>query len=168
MSTSGGRRKKNRPKTKLGIPDLEHSKAAVLRSLASPDSRRGYQHAIDEFVAWYCSEPRLAFNKAVVLRYRFYLEDRGLAPGAINVRMAAVLGLPMRQQILVLSPELAAGIHRAKGVRKLGSRLGNWSTTVKHRRSSSRPIVRLLGESAIERCWLSCLVAECAAANSQS
>jgi hypothetical protein len=74
-STSGSKRKKNRPKTKLGIPDLEHSKAAVLRSLASPDSRRGYQHAIDEFVGWYCSEPRLAFNKTVVLRYRFYLEE---------------------------------------------------------------------------------------------
>ncbi|HTF66265.1 MAG TPA: hypothetical protein VK638_26625, partial [Edaphobacter sp.] len=40
--------------------------------------RRGYQHAIDEFVSWYCSEPRLAFNKTVVLRYRFYLEERGL------------------------------------------------------------------------------------------
>jgi hypothetical protein len=48
--------KKSRPKTKLGIPDLEHSKAAVLRSLGSPDSVRGYQHAMDEFVAWYCSE----------------------------------------------------------------------------------------------------------------
>src|ERR1035438_1505413 len=82
--------KKNRPKTKLEIPDLEHSKAAVLRSLGSPDSVRGYQHAIDEFVAWYCSEPRLAFNKTVVLRYRFHLEERGLAPGTINVRMAAV------------------------------------------------------------------------------
>ena len=82
--------KKSRPKIKLGIPDLEHSKAAVLRSLGSPDSVRGYQHAIDEFVAWYCSEPRLAFNKTVVLRYRFHLEERGLAPGTINVRMAAV------------------------------------------------------------------------------
>ena len=29
-SKSGSKRKKNRPKTKLGIPDLEHSKAAVL------------------------------------------------------------------------------------------------------------------------------------------
>ena len=82
-SISGTKRKKNRPKTKLGIPDLEHSKAAVLRSLASPDSRRGYQHAIDEFVAWYCSEPRLAFDKTVVLRCRFYLEERGLAPGVM-------------------------------------------------------------------------------------
>jgi site-specific recombinase XerC len=28
----------------------------------------------------------------------------------------------------LLSPELAAGIHHVKGVRKLGSRLGNWLT----------------------------------------
>jgi hypothetical protein len=68
-STNRAKCKKSRPKIKLGIPDLEHSKAAVLRSLGSPDSRRGYQHAIDEFVAWYCCEPRLAFNKTVVLRY---------------------------------------------------------------------------------------------------
>ena len=80
-STSRSKGKKNGPKIKLGIPDLEHSKAAVLRSLGSPDSRRGYHHAIDEFVAWYCSEPRLAFNKIVVLLYRFHLEERGHAPG---------------------------------------------------------------------------------------
>jgi integrase len=121
--------KKTRPKTKLGIPDLEHSKAAFLRSLGSPDSRRGYQHAIDEFVAWYCSEPRLAFNKTVVLRYRFQLEERGLAPGTINVRMAAVRRLAFEAADSgLLSPELAAGIHRVRGVRKLGSRLGNWLT----------------------------------------
>ena len=89
-TTTKAKGKKSRPETKLGIPDLEHSNAAVLRSLGSPDSVRGYQHAIDEFVAWYCSEPRLAFNKTVVLRYRFHLEERGLAPGTINVRMAAV------------------------------------------------------------------------------
>src|ERR1019366_849491 len=121
--------KKSRPKTKLGIPDLEHSKAAVLRSLGSPDSQRGYQHAIDEFVEWYCSEPRLAFNKTVVMRYRFHLEERGLAPGTINVRMAAVRRLAYEAADCgLLSPELAAGIQRVKGVRKLGSRLGNWLT----------------------------------------
>src|ERR1700760_899015 len=129
ISTSKAKGRKNRPKIKLGIPDLEHSKAAILRSLASPDSRRGYQHAIDEFVSWYCSEPRLAFNKTVVLRYRFYLEERGLAPGTINVRMAAVRRLAYEAADSgLLSPELAAGIHRVKGVRKLGSRLGNWLT----------------------------------------
>lgn len=120
----------SRLKIKLGIPDLEHSKIAVLRSLGSQDSRWGYQHAIDEFVAWFCSEPRLAFNKTVALRYRFHLEDRGLAPGTINVRLAAVRRLAYEAADAgLLSPELAAGIQRIKGVRKLGSRLGNWLTT---------------------------------------
>src|ERR1700748_22836 len=105
--------KKSRPKTKLGIPDLEMSKAAVLRSLGSPDSRRGYQHAIDEFVAWYCSEPRLAFNKTVVLRYRINLQERGLAPGTINVRMAAVRRLAFEAADSgLLSTEMAGGIYR--------------------------------------------------------
>jgi hypothetical protein len=128
-STNAAKCKKSRPKIKFAIPDLEHSKAAVLRSLGSPDSRRECQHAIDEFAAWYCSEPRLAFNKTVVLRYRFHLEERGLPPGTINVRMAAVRRLAYEAADSgLLGPELAAGIHRVKGVRKLGSRLGNWLT----------------------------------------
>jgi dihydroorotase-like cyclic amidohydrolase len=36
---------------------LEHAKSALLNSLTSPDAQRGYRHAIDEFVDWYCSEP---------------------------------------------------------------------------------------------------------------
>jgi hypothetical protein len=36
-----------RPKTKLGLPDLDHSKSAVLNSLRSPESKRGYRHAIE-------------------------------------------------------------------------------------------------------------------------
>ena len=148
--------KKSRPKIKLGIPDLEHSKNAVLRSLGSPDSRRGYQHAIDEFVAWYCSEPRLAFNKTVVLRYRFHLQERGLAPGTINARLAAVRRLAYEAADAgLLSPELAAGIHRVKGVRKLGSRLGNWLTA-----GDSSAMARPLLENVIERLWLSFSVAD--------
>jgi hypothetical protein len=111
-STSRAKGKKNRPKIKLGIPDLEHSKAAVLRNLGSPESRRGYKHAIDEFVDWYCSERRLAFNRTVVLRYRFHLEERGLAPGTISVRMDAVRRLAYEAADCgLLSPDLAAGIH---------------------------------------------------------
>lgn len=53
-STKSANGKESRPKIKLGILDLEHSKNAVLRSLGSPDWRRGYKHAIDEFDAWYC------------------------------------------------------------------------------------------------------------------
>ena len=61
----------------LRLPDLDHSKLAVLNSLGSPGSRRVYEFALDQFIAWYCSEPRLAFNRIVVTRYRMYLEGRG-------------------------------------------------------------------------------------------
>jgi hypothetical protein len=72
------------------VPDLEQSKIAVENSLAAASSQESYAHAIDEFIGWYCSEPRLAFNRTVVLRYRFYLEQKNLAPSTINVRLAAV------------------------------------------------------------------------------
>ena len=82
--------KPKRSKTKLGLPDLDHSKSAVLDSLRSLESKRGYRHAMDEFIQWYCSEPRLSFNKTVVTRYRIALENRHLAAGTINGRLAAV------------------------------------------------------------------------------
>ena len=49
----------------LRLPDLDHCKRAVLNSLGSPASRRVYEYAIDQFIAWYYSEPRLAFNRIV-------------------------------------------------------------------------------------------------------
>src|SRR3982074_221899 len=123
------RRRRNSTKSVLRLPDLEHAKAAVLNSLNSADAKRGYRHAIDEFVDWYCSEPRLAFNRIVVLRYRSYLESRQLAPGTVNLRLGAVRRLAYEAADCgLLSSDLAAGIRRVKGVKKLGVRLGNWLT----------------------------------------
>ena len=74
----------------LRLPDLDHCKSAVLNSLGSPASRRVYEYAIDQFIAWYCSEPRLAFNRIVIVRYRMYLESRPLAANTINQQLATV------------------------------------------------------------------------------
>ena len=113
-----------RPRRTLRLPDLEHAKAAVLNSLTSADAQRGYRHAIDEFVDWYCSEPRLAFNRTVVLRYRSHLETRQLAPGTIKLRLGAVRRLAYETADCgLLSADLAAGIRRVKGVKNLGVRL---------------------------------------------
>ena len=84
------RKKRRPPKRSLALPDLEQTKSAVLNSLTSKSGQRTYDHAINEFVDWYCSEPRLAFNRTVVLRYRIHLEQRQLAPTTINLRLAAV------------------------------------------------------------------------------
>ena len=118
-----------KPKRVLRLPDLDHAKTAVLNTLGSPDSEHSYRFAIDDFIAWYCSEPRLAFNKTVVLRYRLQLEARHLSPSTINARLAAVRRLPYEAADSgLLSPELAASIRRVKGPKKLGVRLGNWLT----------------------------------------
>jgi hypothetical protein len=71
-------KRKRTPKAVLRLPDLEQSKSAVLNSLASQSSQRSYDHAIRKFIEWYCSEPRLAFNKTVVTRYRIFLEAGAL------------------------------------------------------------------------------------------
>jgi site-specific recombinase XerD len=126
--------KRSRAKTILRLPDLEQSKNAVLNSLAAASSQESYGHTIEEFIGWYCSEPRLAFNRSVVLRYRFFLEQKNLAPSTINVRLAAVRRLAHEAADTgLLSPELAAGIGRVKGAKRLGVRIGNWLTVEQSR-----------------------------------
>ena len=151
--------KPKRAKTILRLPDLEHAKTAVLNSLNSSDAQRGYRHAIDEFVDWYCSEPRLAFNRIVVLRYRSYLEARKLAPGTINLRLGAVRRLAYEAADCgLLSSDLAAGIRRVKGVRNLGVRLGNWlSAEQSHALWQSPDTQRLKGKR--DRALLALLLA---------
>jgi len=128
----------------LRLPDLDHSKLAVLNSLGSPGSRRVYEFALHQFIAWYCSEPRLAFNRIVVTRYRMHLESRGLAANTINQQLAAVRRLAYEAADAgLLSPELAAGTGRGKGVKQLGFRAGNWlsaeqsSEVLKHAHGST-------------------------------
>src|SRR6202045_5141168 len=129
------------PKSILRLPDLDHSKSSVLQSLGSPASKRAYGFAIDDFISWYCSEPRLAFGRTVVLRYRYELESRHLAPATINLRLAAVRRLAYEASDNgLLSPDLAAGIRRGKGAKRLGARIGNWLTVDQSRSLLGDPL----------------------------
>jgi integrase len=65
----------------------------------------------------------------VVLRYRFFLEQKNLAASTINVRLAAVRRHAYEASDSgLLSPDLAAGIRRVKGAKRRGVRIGNWLT----------------------------------------
>ena len=55
IRTNRKRTRTNRPT----LPELDQTKRSVLNSLTSLQSRRSYQHAMDEFIEWYCSEPSL-------------------------------------------------------------------------------------------------------------
>ena len=83
---SKSRKKRRSPKRVLALPDLEQAKSAVLNSLTSRSGQQTYDLAIDDFVDWYCSEPRLAFNRTVVLRYRIHLEQKQYASATLILR----------------------------------------------------------------------------------
>jgi hypothetical protein len=118
---NGQNKRKRNPKTVLKLPDLEQSKSAVLNSRTSQSSQRSYDYAIRELIDWYCSEPRLAFNKTVVTRYRISFEQAHYASSIINLRLAAVRRLAYEAADCGLrSPDLAAGIRRVKGLKKHG------------------------------------------------
>ncbi len=75
---------------------------------------------MEQFTTWYCSKPRLALNRTVVLRFRRYLESLGLAAGTINQRLAAARRLAYEAADSgLLSPKIAAGIEQVKGVKRL-------------------------------------------------
>src|SRR5271169_467479 len=111
------------------IPELQQSKTAVLNTLASHHSRRSYEYAIERFIAWYCSEPRLTFNRSVVVKYRSFLERLSLSAATINLHLSAIRRLADESaESGWLSPEHAIGIRRVKGVKRLGRKMGNWLT----------------------------------------
>src|SRR5215472_15224252 len=123
MKSTNRKKPRTAPPT---LPELGQTKRSVLNSLASLQSRRSYQHAMDEFIEWYCSDPRLALNRAVVLRYRLQLEAKKLVASTINVRLATVRRLAYEAADTgLLSPELVAGIRRVKGVPQFGRRVGS-------------------------------------------
>lgn len=67
-------------------------------------------------------------SRIVVLRYLSHPESRQLAQGTINLRLGAVLRLYEAADCGLLSADLAAGIRRVKGAKKLGMCFGNWLT----------------------------------------
>ena len=70
---------------------------------------------------------------------------RRLAPATINLRLAAVRRLAFEATDTgLLSPELAAGIARVKGAKRIGVRLGNWLTAEQSRHLLAAPDVQTL------------------------
>jgi integrase len=140
---------------------LNSAKTPVLNSLPSLESKRAYRHAIDHFIEWYCSEPRLALNRIVVLRYRQFLEAIPLAAATVNLRLGAVRRLAYEAaEMGLLSPDMISGIRRVKGVKRLGQRTGNWLTLEQTPRSKrDAAIVALLVGCGLRRSELVALEA---------
>jgi hypothetical protein len=109
-------------------------KQLVLDSVSSPITKRVYNMALNEFMAWFQQEPRPGFTKATVSAWRVSLEARGLGSSSIIIRMSAIRKLAAEAADNgLLAPELAAGISRVKSAKSTGIRVGN---------SMGKPLVR--------------------------
>jgi site-specific recombinase XerD len=102
-------------------------KAMVLDSVSSPITKRVYNMALEEFLAWFQEAPRTGFTKATVSAWRVSLEERRLGSSSIIIRMSAIRKLAAEAADNgLLAPELAAGIARVKSAKSVGIRMGNW------------------------------------------
>jgi site-specific recombinase XerD len=109
------------------IAGWEKLKALVLDSVSSPITKRVYNMALDEFLAWFQQAPRPGFTKATVSAWRVSLEARGLGSSSIIIRMSAIRKLAAEAADNgLLAPELAAGIARVRSAKSVGIRVGNW------------------------------------------
>jgi len=145
----------------------------VLDGVTSAHSRRAYSVALDGFIEWWERDGRPPFAKSTVQAFRAKLAADGLAPATINLRLSAIRKLAVEAADNgLLDPDLAAGIGRVKGAKRLGVRLGNWltlqqaqsllaapdATTVKGKRD--RAILAVLLGCALRRSELAGLAVE--------
>jgi site-specific recombinase XerD len=107
--------------------EWDRLKAMVLDSVSSPITKRVYNMALEEFLAWFREAPRPGFTKATVSAWRVSLEERRLGSSSIIIRMSAIRKLAAEAADNgLLDPELAAGISRVKSAKSVGIRVGNW------------------------------------------
>jgi integrase len=119
---------------------LERIKALVLDTLPSPESRRAYSQALDDFFRWCGAKAVDGFNKATVNAYRADLEARRLSSSTINQRLSAIRKLAMEAADNgLLPPEQASAISRVKGAKQAGTRVGHWLTRQQAERLISSP-----------------------------
>ena len=109
--------------------DFSQIKALVLNSVTSIHSRAAYNKALTDFLTWFMSGDPKQFNKATVQQWVSSLQAAGLAPATINLRVSVIRKLALEAADNgYMDPQIAQGILRARGVKRLGVRLGNWLT----------------------------------------
>jgi integrase len=103
-------------------------------------SKRIYEKALKDFLAWYSGEARPPFSRAVVQHYRSVLESASLAPPSINLRLSAFRKLAAEAaENDLLDRSVAQGIVSLKGVHQSGARAGNWLTREQARDLLAQP-----------------------------
>lgn len=91
---------------------------AVLDSVTSIHTRRAYERALSDFLAWHNEQGKPALSKAVVNSYKAYLEITDKGPAVINQILSAIRKLVREAADNgAIEPIHAAGIANVKGIK---------------------------------------------------
>jgi site-specific recombinase XerD len=115
------------------ITPIDNSTQAVIQivldGLSSDNSKRAYGKALNDFFDWHKANGSPNINKAIVQRYKTELQESGLAPSTINLRMSAIRKLAQEAaDNEFIEQSIANGVSKVKGVKSAGVRSGNWLT----------------------------------------
>ena len=136
------------------IAQWEKLKTLVLDSVSSPITKRVYNMALNEFMAWFQQAPRPGFTKATVSAWRVSLEERRLGSSSIIIRMSAIRKLAAEAADNgLLAPELAQGISRVKSAKSTGIRVGNWLSQRQAQALLSAPDISTVRACATAPSW---------------
>jgi hypothetical protein len=97
-------------------------------------SRRSYQHAMDEFIDWYCSNRGLRSTVVVPDTDAIRNSATRTSNHQRSPRCCDAACLRSCRHTGLLSAEIVAGIRRLKSVPQLGRRVGNWLTAAEGER----------------------------------
>ena len=73
-----------------GYRDWRSVASLAVDAVSSEHSKRAYEKALKDFLAWYSAEARPPISRAIVQQYRSVLESASLAASSINLRMSAI------------------------------------------------------------------------------
>ena len=123
-----------------GYRDWRSVASLAVDAVSSAHSKRAYEKALKDFLAWYSAEARPPLSRAIVQQYKSVLESASLAPASINLRLSAIRKLAAEAaENGLLDRSVVQGIVSLKGVRQSGARAGNWLTREQARDLLAQP-----------------------------
>ena len=109
--------------------DYTPLRALVLDAVPAENTRASYARALDDFFLFRASQGAPPFSRALVHAHRVAMEEKGLSPATINLRLSAIRKLAIEAAANgLMSFEDATAIREVKGPRQRGQRMGNWLT----------------------------------------
>ena len=109
------------------ITDYDPIIKLVLDTITSNETKRKYDAALRDFIAWVASGSTQGLDRAVVQSYKAMMLKDGI--GGISIRLAAIKKLAYEAyQNELISHRHYMGIKDIKNPRTEGRKVGNWLT----------------------------------------